>query len=72
VVHAGIVVPWTHGQTDSVDPRMGKDMSRRKPEDIGKGPKGKKHSLARASERTIKKLLKAEKKPASMGEKSRG
>jgi hypothetical protein len=51
---------------------MGKDMSRNKPEDIGTGPKRKKNSLARGSARTIKKLLKAEKAPASVGKKSRG
>jgi len=51
---------------------MGKDMSRKKQEDMGTGSKRKKNSVARASDRIIKKLLKTEKGPALAGEKSRG
>jgi hypothetical protein len=52
---------------------MGKDignkdiMSSKDQENIGKGLKQKKNTVARASNRTIKKLLKTEKMPASKG-----
>ena len=51
---------------------MGKDMSGKKQENIGKGSKQRTKTVARASARTIKKLLKAEKGPAVAGNKSRG
>jgi hypothetical protein len=44
---------------------MGKDMSPKKQENIGKESKQRKKTVARASDRTIKKLLKTEKMPTS-------
>jgi hypothetical protein len=58
------------GNEDAAE--MGKDMSGKKQDNIGKGSKQRTKTVARASARTIKKLLKTEKGPAVAGNKSRG
>jgi hypothetical protein len=51
---------------------MGTDTSDKQQDHIGKPSKRKKNKVARASDRTIKKLLETEKLPASGSRKSHG